>query len=320
MLTRWDELIAEYGKISPQVGQAQFITDWTGFSEKCTRRVLGHLLTQPVFSSDEWDLKAQARNAGVSFDEYAVAMIPYMRMSVERSEARLREIKARIDSGDDPRFSDEELEQSKKWKAFVETIARLSGEETEVVYQIWDAVAAFKTRQQEILHELIRLTPRGVKGAVIEFFLNKAGTAQIGEHLLRCDTDFIPPLSGRVEINDYAQKIANKATRFEAWSEDTLVGLVAAYCYELEKHIAFITNVSVLKEWSGKGIAGDLLKWCVEHVKAMGMRQVNLKVAIDNTLAIRLYEQNGFVARKLDAPFTTMNLCLKSEEEYSQQA
>src|SRR5262249_46614431 len=80
------------------------------------------------------------------------------------------------------------------------------------------------------------------------------------------------------------------------------------------------TNVSVLKEWSGKGIAGDLLKWCVEHVKAMGMRQVNLKVAIDNTVAIRLYEQNGFVARKLDAPFTTMNLCLKSEQEYGQQA
>src|SRR5262245_939988 len=206
MATRWDELIAEYDKISTQAGQAQFITDWTGFSEECTRRVLGHLLTQPVFSSDEWDLKAQARNAGVSFDEYAVAMIPYMRMSVERSEARLREIKARIDSGDDPRFSDEELEQSKKWKAFVETVASLSGEETEVVYQIWDAVAAFKTRQQEILHELIRLTPRGVKDAVIAFFLNKAGTAQIGEHLLRCDTDFIPPLSGRVEINDYAQK------------------------------------------------------------------------------------------------------------------
>src|SRR5262249_33599626 len=186
--------------------------------------------------------------------------------------------------------------------------------------QIWDAVAAFKTRQQEILHELIRLTPRGVRDAVIAFFLNKAGTAQIGEHLLRCDTDFIPPLSGRVEIHDCAHKIGSKATLVEAWSGDTLVGLVAAYCYELEKHIAFITNVSVLKEWSGKGIAGDLLKWCVEHVKAMGMRQVNLKVAIGNTVAIRLYEQNGFVARKRDAPFTTMNLCLKSEDEDGQQA
>src|SRR5262245_62444843 len=161
MATRWDELIAEYDKISTQAGQAQFITDWTGFSDDCIRRVLGHLLTQPVFFSEEWDLKAQAKNAGVSFDEYAVAMIPLVRMSVERSEARLREIKARIDCGDDPGFSDDELEQSKKWEAFVETIASLSGEEHAVVTTILSAVTALNNRQYEIVQELLRLKASG---------------------------------------------------------------------------------------------------------------------------------------------------------------
>jgi ribosomal protein S18 acetylase RimI-like enzyme len=156
--------------------------------------------------------------------------------------------------------------------------------------------------------------------ASIEFLLNKASTEQITEHLLRCDTDFVPPLSGRVEINDYAQKIASKATRFEAWSGGTLVGLVAAYCNNQEKRIAYITSVSVLKAWTGKGIAARLMSRCVEHAKALGMRQVSLEVASDNTSAIRLYEKSGYVAGKANAPFVTFDLYLKSGEEHGQQA
>ena len=160
MASRWDELIAEYDNMGTQVGQAQFISNRTGFSDECIRRVLVHLLIQPVFG-EEWDLEAQARNAGVSVDEYAVAMTPLVRMSIERSEARLREITARIDRGEDPGFSGDELEKVREWEATVDTIARLSGEETDVVDQIWDAVVAFKTHQQEILHELIRLNSSG---------------------------------------------------------------------------------------------------------------------------------------------------------------
>lgn len=154
----------------------------------------------------------------------------------------------------------------------------------------------------------------------IEFLLNKASAAQIAEHLLRCDADFVPPLSGRVEIRDYAQKIASKATRFEAWTGGTLVGLVAAYCNDQEKRIAYITSVSVLKAWSGKGIAAGLVGQCVEHAKASGMRQVSLEVAGDNAPAIKLYEKSGFVAGKANAPLVTMNLYLKSGEVHEQQA
>jgi len=145
----------------------------------------------------------------------------------------------------------------------------------------------------------------------VECHLNKASEAEIAEHLHRCDADFVPLLSGRVEINDYARKIASKATRFEAWSGGTLVGLVAAYCNDQEKRIAYITSVSLLKEWVGKGIAARLMSQCIEHVKASGMRQISLEVASDNTPAIKLYEKSGFVAGKVNAPFVTMNLYLK---------
>ena len=150
----------------------------------------------------------------------------------------------------------------------------------------------------------------------IEYLLNKTSAMQISEHLSRCDADFVPPLSGRAEIEDYARKIASKATRFEAWSGGTLVGLVAAYCNDREKRIAYITSVSVLREWTGKGIADHLVGQCVEHAKALGMQQISLEVSSDNTAAIKLYEKSGFIAGRANVPFVTMGLHLKNGEEH----
>jgi len=87
--------------------------------------------------------------------------------------------------------------------------------------------------------------------------------------------------------------------------------LVAAYCNDQEKHIAYITSVSVLREWMGKGIAANLMKQCIEHAETSGMWQISLEVASDNTPAIKLYEKSGFVAGKVNAPFVTMDLYLK---------
>lgn len=146
--------------------------------------------------------------------------------------------------------------------------------------------------------------------SAVEYLSNKASEAEIAEHLSRCDAGFVAPLSSRVEIKGYAKKIASKATRFEAWSGGTLVGLVAAYCNDQEKHIAYITSVSVLRKWTGKGIAYRLMNQCIEHAKALGMRQISLEVASGDTSAIRLYQKSGFIAARESAPFVSMNLNL----------
>jgi ribosomal protein S18 acetylase RimI-like enzyme len=115
---------------------------------------------------------------------------------------------------------------------------------------------------------------------------------------------------------DYVKKIASKATRFEAWSGGTLIGLVAAYCNDQEKRIAYITSVSLLREWTGKGIAARLINQCIEHARGLGMRQIGLEVASNNTPAIKLYEKYGFIASKATPPFISMNLYFKSGEEH----
>lgn len=147
----------------------------------------------------------------------------------------------------------------------------------------------------------------------VEFGSNKASEAQIAEHLSHCDADFVPPLSSRVVISDYAKKIVANAIRFEAWSNGDLVGLAAMYCNDREKRVAYITSVSVLREWMGKGIATNLMRRCVEHAKEAEMERISLEVSSGNPAAIRLYEKCGFSAGKASAPFLTMDLYLRQK-------
>jgi ribosomal protein S18 acetylase RimI-like enzyme len=145
----------------------------------------------------------------------------------------------------------------------------------------------------------------------VELLANKATVEQIAEHLGRCDAGFEPPLSSRVQLPAYAQKIASHAQRFEAWSDGTLVGLVAAYCNDTEKLRAHITSVSVLPDWMGKGIGSRLMAMCIEHATGAGMRQIDLEVAGHDPRAIKLYRNSGFVLEgATKAPFVRMTRAL----------
>lgn len=144
--------------------------------------------------------------------------------------------------------------------------------------------------------------------SAVAYLSNRASQAEIAEHLSRCDAGFALPLSARVDIGDYAKKIADLAMRFEAWSDGTLVGLIAAYCNDQENRVAYITSVSVLPDWMSRGIAARLLGQCVEHAKSAGMRRIRLEVASANAAAIKLYENGGFVADAAHRSSISMNL------------
>ena len=144
--------------------------------------------------------------------------------------------------------------------------------------------------------------------AAVEWCVNRADETEITRHLGNCDGDFVPPLSDRVRIGEYAQKIAAHAERFEAWSDGELVGLVAAYCNDREKGIVFVTSVSVQHEWQGKGLASHLMERCVRHAKTSGFRRVELEVDGTNTAAITLYLKQGFRISKVTDGATIMFL------------
>ncbi len=146
-----------------------------------------------------------------------------------------------------------------------------------------------------------------------EFGRNRATEEQIATHLVLCDSRFVPPLSSRVEINQYAQKIHSKAMRFEAWAEGSLIGLVAIYCDNPLQRLAYITNVSVLATPPVTGIASQLLDMGIDYLRESGFERVELEVDIESQRAIRLYDRHGFLAKKSHGRTLLMRLNLGEE-------
>ena len=121
-----------------------------------------------------------------------------------------------------------------------------------------------------------------------------ASYEEIHRLLEECDTNFIPPLSSRVDLLAYARKIFENAISFEAWDANVLVGMVNTYLSDASTRTGFITNVSVLREHRGKGIAFILLQMCLDHPRRIGFSRVRLETSLQNAPAIRLYSRAGF--------------------------
>lgn len=127
---------------------------------------------------------------------------------------------------------------------------------------------------------------------------NRADEARLLAYLQAVDAHFVPVLSTRVDLSGYAAKLCARAERFEAWNGTALVGLVAAYCNM--PAVAFVTSVSVLPAWQGRGVARELLRQCLHHVQQAGLSSVALEVSPQATAAVSLYKALGFVIEAQD--------------------
>ena len=109
----------------------------------------------------------------------------------------------------------------------------------------------------------------------LTYRLNSASLREIFFHLNICDQEFTPSLSGKVNIEEYAGKLHSRAETFEAWSKESLVGLVAVYANDTGGQ-GYISSVSVLPEWTGQNIATTLLKKSIEFLARASFHPVCL--------------------------------------------
>ena len=149
----------------------------------------------------------------------------------------------------------------------------------------------------------------------IQFREGTATKEEIRGHLEQCDADFRPNLSSKVNIEQYATKIRSRAQTFEAWLRNDLIGLVAIYLNDRTTRTAFVTSVSVSRQFTGRGIAAALLGRALERARQTGMVAVRLEVGTTSVDAIRLYTNLGFAEIACTAESVSMELEIRERRQ-----
>ena len=142
----------------------------------------------------------------------------------------------------------------------------------------------------------------------VNYTVKTASEHDISSHLSICNYSFRPPLSQRVDLNEYSKKIFDKAVTFEAWHGKDLIGLLAAYFNDSVSNSGFITSISVTNDYMGKGIATTLMNSCLSYARQCGIKNITLEVINTNLQAISLYKKFGFEETEIRGNTVLMNL------------
>ena len=131
----------------------------------------------------------------------------------------------------------------------------------------------------------------------IVYATDTASLEDVVSHLREVEGDFVPALSSRTDIVEYATKLKRHARLCEAWSDGALVGLVAGYCNDRHSRTGFITSASVLKRCLRQGIGAHLVGQFLILARESGMVRVCLEVSRSQAPARQLYSKLGFQGR-----------------------
>lgn len=135
---------------------------------------------------------------------------------------------------------------------------------------------------------------------VIEHVMPPSDMARLRKVLTELDRVIIPPLSDRVDLNEYAVKLAALADIFYLKKDNQDIGNCAVYLNSTER--GFISSIAVKKEYQGKGLGRNLLEKVRDIADSRGISEIRLEVFKNNSHAIVFYERMGFhvVDRKND--------------------
>lgn len=105
---------------------------------------------------------------------------------------------------------------------------------------------------------------------------------------------FPVPLSEKVDLEEYADKLLDRACLVVERADGEIAGLAAGYVEHLTGDFAYVAVVGVRPEHQRKGIARSLVSRFVELCRAKGLKGVHLYTDASNAPAIRMYEKLGF--------------------------
>lgn len=112
------------------------------------------------------------------------------------------------------------------------------------------------------------------------------------DFLKEIDDDFPTPLSEKVKIEDYVDKIIAKSHIILRKRDSEIVGALFFYCNDEVTKTAYCSLLGVSKKYRKQGLATSLVIEMIDLVKKAGFKKIH--VFTDNPKALAIYEKLGF--------------------------
>lgn len=112
--------------------------------------------------------------------------------------------------------------------------------------------------------------------------------------LTKVDSDFDPPLSLNLDLDEYSKKIASKAILFTRFDNNTLIALCAIYASDKEHLQAYLTLLAVAPEFRGIGLAKKMIAEMEIYLLNEGFKSIRLEVYKTNLGALSMYKSLGY--------------------------
>jgi ribosomal protein S18 acetylase RimI-like enzyme len=119
--------------------------------------------------------------------------------------------------------------------------------------------------------------------------------ARIFKFLFSVNSQFTPPLREKVNVPDYARKLAVRAENIFLVVGGYDVGHAAYYSNDLQTQTGYLTSICVKKEFRGSKMAESLLDKVLLGAKKDGMLKLILEVDSRNSIAVAFYRKHSFV-------------------------
>ena len=125
--------------------------------------------------------------------------------------------------------------------------------------------------------------------------------------LKETDDYFIPALSERVILKEWAKKLCSNAVVFELVLDGSIIGIGATY-YNESTAFSFGTFVCVKKEYQKEMYGVELIQQMIDYAKENGSAGFKCEVRKSNKPLVKFYKMLGFeIVEEISVPNTTEN-------------
>lgn len=114
------------------------------------------------------------------------------------------------------------------------------------------------------------------------------------DFIKKINYDFPIPVSEKVDLNEYCEKLWEKAELVAEVQEGEIRGLVAGYVNDLKNGSAYMSLLGVSRDFRNQGLGKKLVHQFVLLCREKQIRSVNLYTHKTNQAAIKMYEGLGF--------------------------